>query len=152
MKITDEKTADEAGRKYLVNEAKVSKLEHTRDEAIRKAREKYKDQITETKKENKAILENMADWFWANSEKRDPKTKGQLSLTHVKLSERKTKEYKYPAPLSKVISKAKKLGLPFIRTKEEVAKDKIKAEATEDQLKALGIREVETSTVYIEPV
>jgi len=72
----------------------------------------------------------------------------------VRLSERETKKYKWPAGknLEALMKKVKKLGLPFIRTKEELNKKKIQDEANADQLKAMGIKVEPIVTVYVEQV
>jgi len=153
MQIKTEADADKAGKKHLDTEAKIAELKARQDRKIAAVKEEFRGKLATLKKENATLLECLADWFWANATRRDEKTKGQLTLTHVRLSERKSTTYVYPSPLQKVIDKARKLGLnQFVRTKDEVDKERIRAEASEDTLRALGVKTKEETTVYVEQI
>jgi len=152
MKIKTKDDAEKAGLSHLDIEREIAEIEAERDRRIAEAREDAKLKLTALRASDKTIMENLADWFWSHEE-RDEKTKGQLTLTHVKLTQRDTQKYVYPSPLTKVIDKAKKMDLKqFVRVKEEVDKARIKAEASEDQLKVLGVKVKVESTVYVEQV
>jgi len=151
--IRNEKDADKAGLSFVTGEAKIKEIEAHRDKQIAEIRAEAGEKIKALEAANGRILQDIGEWFWANPEARDPATKGQLTLANVILQERTTTSLKYPSPLQKVIDAAKKLGfLQFVRVKEELAKDAIRAEATLYQLKALGIKSEEESSVYIAAV
>ena len=142
--------ADKDGLRHLNIEKKIALLTMKRETKISRAKEEVKAELAALKKEDDKIMQEMAEFFWRTDE-RDPETKAQLTLTHVRLTERTITTYKYPSPLQKLIDKARKLSLPqFVRTKEEVDKERIRAEASPDTLKALGVKVSDDSTVYIE--
>jgi len=148
--IKNEKDANKAGLSFVTGEAKIKEIEAHRDRQIAEIRAEAGEKIKALEATGGRILQDIGEWFWANPDSRDPATKGQLTLTNVLLQERTTTSLKYPSPLQKVIDAAKKLGFErFIRIKEELAKDLIRAEATPDQLKALGIKSEDESSVYV---
>ena len=145
--------ADTAARRIWALEREIEKKENAAKEKIDKIKQTLKEDAAPLQKESQALTDAIADFFFANEGDRDEKTKGQKTLTHAKLSSRDTTNYRYPSPLQTVIDKCKKLGLSqFIRVKEEVNKERISAEATPDQLKALGIKKETISTVHLEPL
>lgn len=151
MQIETEADAEKAGLKHIGAEAQIATLEAEQIKKIAAIKKKYGDKIKKHKKDNGELLGSLAEFYWAHPDDRDAGTK-QLTLNSIRLSERETKKYKWPTgdnALS-LIKKIKKLGLPFVRTKEELNKQKITDEASEDQLKVMGIKTEKEITVYVE--
>lgn len=147
--IKDKAEANEAGLKYIAAEAALEALEAAEKEAINKIKKDNKARREELNKEMQEGVDALAAFFWSTDE-RDDGTKGQLTLAGVRLQERKTTEFKYPSPLSVVLDLAKANGWKkFIRNTPEVDKEEIRKSAKPDQLAALKIKVVETTSVYV---
>jgi len=150
MQIRNIEQADKAGLEHLELERKIEAAKAERDKKIANIKAAAKKEIDPLEKKDKTLLEALGDWALTTDE-RDEGTRGQITLTHTRITIRTTERYKYPSPLQKVIDKAKKLSLgQFVRVKEELNKDRIRAEATPEQLSALGIKVETEQTAYVE--
>jgi len=152
MQLRTAREADRAGQRHIRIEAEIAKREADLDAKIADLRKTHGDVVEDLKKENRKILEALADFYWANPEDLE-KGSRQIILDTIKLSERTTQKYAWPRgrAVTSLIAKIKKLGYrEFLRTKEEINKEKIRDEASADQLKALGIKVEPETTVYVE--
>lgn len=153
MQVKTESDANKAGVKQIEVEAAIAQLEADQKKEVAKIKKGYSDKIKKLKAQDKELLDKLAEYYWAHPDDRDPGTK-VLTLNTIKLSERETKKYKWPTGDNALalIKKIKKLGLDFVRTKEEINKQKITDEANPDQLKVMGIKVEPIVTVFVEAI
>lgn len=133
---------------------RMQDLETTRDSHIQDVRENYHMRLEPLKARRKTLLSEAGQYakkhrkelLGAHKSGETPKAFFGFRMSTPRLATLARVTWE------KVIANAKKAGLlQFIRTVEEVDKDRVKAEANPAELEALGCKVTQTESFYVKP-
>lgn len=152
--IHTEQQFKDACDKIAVIDLKIQELETARDLQLQTTRDSFAVLLEPLQRERKAFASESGKYakkyrkalLGSQKSGESPKAFYGFRMSTPRLSTLVRVSW------DKVVANAKKAGLlQFIRTVEEVDKDRVKAEATPQQLEALGCKVTQRESFYVKP-